>query len=142
MREYFARTAFMSTFGLRIPFVGAAMSGHSDAALAGAVARAGGLGFLGAGESPRACLFERSEALQANSLQRQDRTRSRLLDCIISGRKRTQHRPRLRRPLSAICKVDFILQAEARGFRTLRRLHRSVVGADVIEWHASDCADV
>ena len=45
----FAETAFTRNFGLQLPFVGAAMSGASGAELAGAVARAGGLGFLGAG---------------------------------------------------------------------------------------------
>ena len=50
MSGAFARSAFMSQFGLRVPIVGAAMSGHSGPELAAALARAGGFGFIGAGQ--------------------------------------------------------------------------------------------
>lgn len=45
----FAQNPFMTQFGIEVPVVGASMSGASNAELAGAVARAGGFGFLGAG---------------------------------------------------------------------------------------------
>lgn len=45
------RNPFMIRIDLQVPVAGAAMSGASDAAMAGATARAGGVGFLGAGAS-------------------------------------------------------------------------------------------
>lgn len=50
MSATFGRSAFATQFGLQIPIVGAAMSGHAGFELAAAVARAGGFGFIGAGK--------------------------------------------------------------------------------------------
>jgi NAD(P)H-dependent flavin oxidoreductase YrpB (nitropropane dioxygenase family) len=44
------RTAFTTFFGCRVPILAAPMAGVSGGKLAAAVARAGGLGFIAAGE--------------------------------------------------------------------------------------------
>ena len=47
-------TRFTKAFGLAVPVMGAPMAGVSGAALSAAVARAGGLGFLGSAFSEAA----------------------------------------------------------------------------------------